>query len=447
MSKHEQLNQSIRPEVLPTKKFIHKENNVIKRNKVLQIGLGLLLGSPVWAAAPAMQIKDFARIRDMAVAADGSVWTVEYYAIKHLNPDGTLIKQFNYTDGSDYISAIALAPDGSVWLTNQNQKALLHFTAEGALISQFQIPGYYSATYSPPEIAIAADGSVWATDPSHNRVQHYQADGSLIAQFGAQGTSPGQFTSPNHIALAKDGSVWVTDGIEIVPDGSSQSVYAKSYRLQHFSADGKLIAQFGGKGTANGQFSNIADITIASDGSLWVADNNAFQHYQTDGTFIEKINSYGLGTNTATAILVKLATDGSLWTVGSDSFQGLLFLRHFNTNGSVVAQFKNKGHCLTEYDDVQQTVYLWNVAVGMQYYDVVLQFQKGRYNLVSATEDTPHTIVGMGCSEYSPTSMVFDISSNTLTIPFVQVIDTRYQATFTHMGGNSFVLQAATPLN
>jgi hypothetical protein len=91
------------------------------------------------------------------------------------------------------------------------------------------------------------------------------------------------------------------------------------------------------------------------------------------------------------------------WRLG-----GKVFLRHIKTDGSVAAQFKKRGHCSAEYDELQQTVYLWNVRVGTHYYDAVLQFQDGwRYNLLSAVEDTPYdpavgTVVAKSITLFRP---------------------------------------------
>lgn len=434
---------------------------MLKANKFLQIGFGLLMGGlqiTAKAGAPAMQLKDLGLIDDMAVAQDGSVWLKSSHfaskVLRHLNSDGVLIKQFSLLpikgryDGE--ITNFAVAPDGTVWVIyvdNLNFVTtpwILHYATDGALISQFRMLADYTLSYNPGfDLTIANDGSVWVADTSHHRVQHYAADGSIITQFGIPGANAGESTLPSHIAVAKDGSVWVTDG---VTNSGHGRIFATNYRLKHYGADGKLITQFGSQGTANGQFNSIADLAVAADGSLWVADNNAFHHYQADGTFIEKIDSYGLGTSPAIASKVKMAPDGSsFWTVGSSSF-----LRHVSADGSIISQFKNRGLCSAEYDDIQQRVYLWNVGVGKQFFDAVLQYQDGRYNLLSAIENTPHDLHfgTTGCNisfYYSPIN--FDPSLNTLTIPSVPVIDKDYQARFTYLGNNSFELQTAKPLN
>ncbi len=230
-----------------------------------------------------------------------------------------------------------------------------------------------------------------------------------------------------------------------------------NYRLKHFSADGSFINQFVTQ-ASQGIYDlsiDINDIDIATDGSVWVADKASFKHFKADGTLIEKINSYGLGTGSAYANHLALAVDGSLWTISYSGNAGDSFVRHSNPDASIVSQFRNKGLCTTEYDDIQNTLYLWGVAAskplpfqlgasggnypaGTQFYDAVLQFQNGRYNLLSVTPSDQ-----ICSSQY----LYFDSSSNVLNIPSVQVINTLYFGTLINTGNYSFSIQAATPFN
>ncbi len=142
-----------------------------KTSKAIQVGLGLLLGAIqqlTWAVDPAMQIKDYSAVLDMAVAQDGSVWLIEFDKIQHITADGMLINQFgNGRGGLPPIISIALATDGSVWLSSNvlslvppynRSWSIQHYTADGTLSTQFAIPGYIG------DLKIAADGSVWTTD-------------------------------------------------------------------------------------------------------------------------------------------------------------------------------------------------------------------------------------------------------------------------------------------
>ncbi len=428
---------------------------MIKVRKAMQMVFGLLLLGlqPAWAVAPAtllppvVQLENIGNFTDFSVAPDGSVWLLSGYVVQHLTANGNLIKQFDWYDtpvpsAPLYVSKIALAPDGSVWVVNALPIKIQHYTADGVLIAEFGSIGTGVGQINEIfnlDIQIAADGSVWLVDIQNNRVQHYQPNGTFISQFGSNGTGAGQFSLPTKIALAKDGSVWVSDGSILTPLGIAPA----NYRLQHFKADGTFIEQFGNQKSQDP--SDISDIAVAADGSVWVADLNSFQHFKTDGTAIESINSTGLGSNTAAATQVKVAADGSLWT-GADN----RFIQHRSADGNILAEFMGKTRCTAEYDDIRQTLYLWGVAVGQPYYDAVLQFQNGRYEMVSSAYSTYDAASGTSCNQVFEAPVIntatFNLSNNILSIASVLVANKSYQASFNYLGNNVFSLQSATPL-
>ncbi len=183
---------------------------------------------------------------------------------------------------------------------------------------------------SAKDFAVAPDGSVWLLSASE--VQHLTAEGNLIKQFGG-------IQNINKIALAADRSVWV--------------VNAFSQKIQHYTADGALIAEFGSIGTGTGQINDLfnLDIQIAADGSVWLVDiqNNRVQHYQADGTFIVQFGSNGTSADQfSSPKQIALAKDGSVWVsdgVKSTSL-GLVpdnyRLQHFRADGTFIEQFGNQ---------------------------------------------------------------------------------------------------------
>lgn len=58
-------------------------------------------------------------------------------------------------------------------------------------------------------IAVAPDGSVYITDD--NNIRKFRSNGALITKWGEAGASAGQFDLATGIAVASDGSVYVSD--------------------------------------------------------------------------------------------------------------------------------------------------------------------------------------------------------------------------------------------
>ncbi len=82
----------------------------------------------------------------------------------------------------------------------------------------------------PRGIAVAPDGSVWVTDTGNSRVVKYNASLENPQTVGPTGNGPGQFRSPVGIAVSPSGTVYIAD--------------AGNHRIQVFDKDGKYVASW-----------------------------------------------------------------------------------------------------------------------------------------------------------------------------------------------------------
>ena len=56
-------------------------------------------------------------------------------------------------------------------------------------------------------------GYVYVADRYNHRVQKFTADGAYITEWGGFGSAAGQFNEPIDVFIASDGAVYVTDQI------------------------------------------------------------------------------------------------------------------------------------------------------------------------------------------------------------------------------------------
>lgn len=126
---------------------------------------------------------------------------------------------------------------------------------------------------TPDDVALAPDGTLYVTDTFNHRIQHYSDVGTLLGGWGSLGTGNGQFNNPVGIAVAPDGSVWVTDN--------------SNHRLQHFTAAGAWIATFGSFGNGTSQLFFPGGVDLDPAGNVYVADqgNRRIQVLSPGGTF------------------------------------------------------------------------------------------------------------------------------------------------------------------
>ena len=102
-------------------------------------------------------------------------------------------------------------------------------------------------------------------------------DIAAVQVFGSGiGAGAGQFQSPQGITVAKDGSIYVADSL--------------NHRIQKFDRNGKFVATIGGPAESSqpGLFKEPWDVATAPDGTIYVADtwNHRVQHFAVDGTYM-----------------------------------------------------------------------------------------------------------------------------------------------------------------
>ncbi len=121
------------------------------------------------------------------------------------------------------------------------------------------------------------------TDPYEKNMIKLAFDQS----FGGSGNAAGQFNAPRGIAVAADGSIYVAD--------------SRNHRIQHLTADGKVLQSWGSfadlsKGQApGGTFNEVWGIAVGKDGAVYVTDtwNHRVQKFSADGKFLSMWGYFG----------------------------------------------------------------------------------------------------------------------------------------------------------
>ncbi|MCX7088261.1 MAG: NHL repeat-containing protein [Methylococcales bacterium] len=449
-------------------------------------------------------------------AADGSLWLITSYGdntIKHLSATGQTLAEFGSKGSANgqfnAPSQITPLADGSVWITDTGNNRFQHLTATGQFITQIKSTGTDIGTLdtaghfqAPSGIAVATDGSLWVSDKGNKRMQRISATGDFIAQFSTLGnsrgsndyllpkvaptedgslwlwssgstgriehrTADGTFIagipysggSVNGIAADGKGGIWVTNGngslihynaigsqiasntdidtvagISVAADGSVWLAQGGQHTIAHYNADASLIGQYsngvkvaygtrGTVGAAPRQFNTPHDIAIAPDGSLWIADtgNNRIQHLNTDGSFIAQYGSLGSGAGQFKGPEgIAVAKEGSVWVV--------------DTGNNRIQKFVAQSSAAADYNDKQLLLSIHDVDVKGVHYQATLQNQNGLFQLLSVNP--------VAYTYRSPS--LFDPVTNLLTLPLVRAFGQDYQASLKRVDNDHFLLQSAT---
>ena len=145
----------------------------------------------------------------------------------------------------------------------------------------------------PHGIYVDAEGNVWVTDARAgngrgHQVTKFSADGRVLltlGEAGVAGSDSAHFDGPTDVVVAPNGDVFVSDGHEA----------ASNNRILKFTRDGKFVKQWGGTGSAPGQFLVPHALALDSRGRLFVADrdNNRIQIFDQDGKLLDEWTQFG----------------------------------------------------------------------------------------------------------------------------------------------------------
>ena len=151
--------------------------------------------------------------------------------------------EFSYRTHGIYV-----APNGSIFCTDDGQHTVRQFTPEGKLLMTLGVlntpsdTGYDGKNTAsikrgagpfnrPTNVAIGPKGDIYITDGYGNaRVHKFTPTGQLQRSWGEPGRGPGQFHLPHGIAVNAEGRVFVCD--------------RESDRIQIFSPDGEYLSEW-----------------------------------------------------------------------------------------------------------------------------------------------------------------------------------------------------------
>ena len=150
----------------------------------------------------------------------------------------------------------------------------------------------------PHGIDVDPDGNVWITDavseaatPAGTRghqVVKFSPTGEVLMTLGTPGKAGGgrdHFNAPADVVVADDGSIFVADG----------HANETNNRVVKFASDGTYLKEWGQTGYAPGEFRTLHAIALDNDGRLFVADrsNNRVQIFDQEGEFIAQWTQFG----------------------------------------------------------------------------------------------------------------------------------------------------------
>ena len=157
------------------------------------------------------------------------------------------------------------------------------FSPNGVFLLSWQMP--QTALGKPKGLSRDRDGNMIVLEPHYQRVNVFSTEGKLIAQWGNRGTNAGELMMPRSVAVNSRREVFLSE-------------YGLVERVQQFTARGeKLLSCFGRPGNAPGEFNRPEGLCVDTQDRIYVADscNHRIQVFSSEGKFIRAYGKAGKG--------------------------------------------------------------------------------------------------------------------------------------------------------
>jgi sugar lactone lactonase YvrE len=157
------------------------------------------------------------------------------------------------------------------------------FSSNGVFVLSWQMP--QTSLGKPKGMSRDRDGNIIVLEPHYQRVNVFSPEGKLLAQWGKRGTNAGELMMPRAVAVNSRREVFLSE-------------YGLVERVQQFAARGeKLLAGFGNPGNAPGEFNRPEGLCADSQDRIYVADscNHRIQVFSSEGKFIRAYGKAGKG--------------------------------------------------------------------------------------------------------------------------------------------------------
>ena len=166
------------------------------------------------------------------------------------------------------------------------------FSSNGVFLLSWQMP--QTTLGKPKGMSRDRDGNIIVLEPHYQRVNVFSPEGKLIAQWGNRGTNAGELMMPRAVAVNSRREVFLSE-------------YGLVERVQQFALESaavlsrsnspQLLTSFGRPGNASGEFNRPEGLCVDAQDRLYVADscNHRIQVFSGDGKFIRTYGKAGRG--------------------------------------------------------------------------------------------------------------------------------------------------------
>ncbi len=173
----------------------------------------------------------------------------------------------------EFHSPIGIAIDRNdvLTVTDLNNSRVQRFDTEGKFLGGFDIP-----PDKPPRnscmlggVAVDGEGLIYLSYMIQHKITVHDASGKVVREWGQRGTGEGEFHQPGGMVIRDDGTLFVADQC--------------NHRVQHFTLEGKYLGQWGSHGSEPGEFGGPEKAGSRFAGPHFLSQDSRGRLYTTEG--------------------------------------------------------------------------------------------------------------------------------------------------------------------
>ena len=235
------------------------------------------------------------------MSSEGLLAVTDWGKCVHLlTRDGTLVRSIGEGVLGGWLFGLAFDLKGNLWVTDSVNRRIVKMSQDGRLLQTILHASSKGDPFSHPlGVTVSQEGLIYISDSHSHRVTVHDEEGKFLFVFGTVGSGPGCFDGPRDITFGSDGLVYVTDdvnnrvcvwskkgsfkrhfetkyGQNCIAATSGNHLLVTSYAsntVMVYTLDGKLVHEFGGKGSHAGRLEQPCGICIGSRGLVYVVDS------------------------------------------------------------------------------------------------------------------------------------------------------------------------------
>jgi DNA-binding beta-propeller fold protein YncE len=207
----------------------------------------------------------------LSIDQDGNLIVSDshYHCVRIYSPQGQELRVITATSEEppgplDYVADVVQDEDRNYYVAEFGEQGqrIRKLDPDGKLLkwwgSAGTDPGQFSRIRA---LALGPDGNLYVADACNHRIQVFTRDGTLVRCWGEAGEEPGKLSYPYDLAFGRRGKEPVLYVAEF-----------GNHRVQKFTPDGRSLGCWGEPGRLPGQLHDLWALAVDSKGKVHVLD-------------------------------------------------------------------------------------------------------------------------------------------------------------------------------